>query len=161
VRIDFSHALLEKFDGGELDAVIVRQEGNRRGGEYLLEDEFAWVAAANFHRKPGEKLRLAMLAAPCGVRTHAIRTLDKAKVEWVEAFTGGGLTAVIAAVSCGLAVAPLARRLAPPGMLDVGASLALPALGRSKVALYSRTSDAHARAALRALAAAFRSMAAA
>jgi DNA-binding transcriptional LysR family regulator len=160
VRIDFSHALLEKFDGGELDAVIVRREGNRRGGEYLLEDEFAWFAAANFHRKPGEKLRLAMLAAPCGVRAHAIRTLDKAKIKWVEAFTGGGVTAVIAAVSCGLAVTPLARRLAPPGMLDVGASLALPALGRSKVALYSRTSDAHARAALRALAAAFRSMAA-
>jgi len=38
--------------------------------------------------------------------------------------------------------------------------LALPPLGRSKVALYSRISDAHARAALRALAAAFRSMAA-
>jgi DNA-binding transcriptional LysR family regulator len=160
VRIDFSHALLEKFDDGELDAVIVRREGNRRGGEYLLEDELAWFAAANFHRKPGEKLRLAMLPAPCGVRAHAIRTLDKAKIKWVEAFTGGGVTAVIAAVSCGLAVAPLARRLALPGMLDVGASLALPALGRSKVAMHSRTSDAHARAALRALAAAFRSMAA-
>jgi DNA-binding transcriptional LysR family regulator len=159
VRIDSSLALFEKFDRGELDAVIVRREGNRRGGEYLLEDEFAWFAAANFHHKPGEKLRLAMLAAPCGVRAHAIRTLDRAKVKWVEAFTGGGVTAVVAAVTCGLAVAPLARRVAPPGTLDVGPALALPPLGRSKVALHSRISDAHARAALRTLAAAFRSMA--
>jgi DNA-binding transcriptional LysR family regulator len=159
VRIDFSHALFEKFDRGDLDAVIVRREGNRRGGEYLLEDEFAWFAAANFHHKPGDRLRLAMLAAPCGVRARAIRTLDRAKVKWVEAFTGGGVTAVVAAVTCGLAVAPLARRVAPPGTLDVGPALALPPLGRSKVALHSRISDAHARAALRTLAAAFRSMA--
>jgi DNA-binding transcriptional LysR family regulator len=159
VRIDFSHALLDKFDGGDLDAVIVRRERNRRGGEQLLEDEFGWFAAANFRHNPGEKLRLAMLASPCGVRAHAIRTLEKAKVKWVEAFTGGGVTAVVAAMTCGLAIAPLARRLAPPGALDVGVALALPPLGRSKVVLHSRTSDAHARAALRTLAAAFRSMA--
>jgi DNA-binding transcriptional LysR family regulator len=160
VRIDFSHALLDKFDRGELDAVIVRREGNRRGGEKLLEDEFGWFAAPNFRHKSGEKLRLAMLAAPCGVRANAIRALDKANVKWLEAFTGGGVTAVAAAISCGLAVAPLARRIAPPGTLDVGRSLALPPLGRSTVALHSRISDAHARAALRTLAAAFRSMAA-
>jgi DNA-binding transcriptional LysR family regulator len=159
VRIDSSVALFEKFDRGELDAVIVRREGNRRGGEHLLEDEFAWFAAANFQHKPGDRLRLAMLAAPCGVRARAIRALDKAKIKWVEAFTGGGVTAVVAAVTCGLAVAPLARRVAPPGMLDVGPALALPPLGRSKVALHSRISDTHTRAALRTLAAAFRSMA--
>lgn len=159
VRIDFSNALLDKFDRAELDAVIVRREGGRRGGEKLLEDEFGWFAAANFRHKPGEKLRLAMLAAPCGVRAHAIRALDKANVKWLEAFTGGGVTAVAAAISCGLAVAPLARRIAPPGTLDVGHALALPTLGRSTVALHSRVSDAHARAALRTLAAAFRSMA--
>jgi DNA-binding transcriptional LysR family regulator len=156
VRIDFSHALLDKFDRAELDAVIVRREGNRRGGEKLLEDEFGWFAAPNFQHKPGEKLRLAMLAAPCGVRAHAIRALDRAKVQWLEAFTGGGVTAVAAAITCGLAVAPLARRVAPPGVLDVGRALALPPLGRSTVVLHSRVSDAHARAALRILAAAFR-----
>lgn len=160
VRIDFSHALLDKFDRAELDAVIVRREGNRRGGEKLLEDEFGWFAAPGFRHKSGEKLRLAMLAAPCGVRAHAIRALDKANVKWLEAFTGGGVTAVAAAISCGLAVAPLARRIAPPGTLDVSRALALPPLGRSTVVLHSRMSDARGRAALRTLAAAFRGMAA-
>jgi len=156
VRIDFSNVLLERFDGGKLDAVIVRREGNRRGGEFLLDDEFGWLAAPRFRHKPGEPLRLAMLAAPCGVRAHAIRTLDKAKISWIEAFTGGGVSAIAAAISCGLAVAPLARRIAPPGTLDVGAALALPPLGRSKVVLHSRTSDPRSRAALRTLAVAFR-----
>jgi DNA-binding transcriptional LysR family regulator len=100
-----------------------------------------------------------MLAAPCGVRAHTIRALGKAKIDWVEAFTGGGVTAIAAAINAGLAVAPLARRIAPPGTLDVGPILSLPRLGRSKVVLHSRVADARARAALRTLAATFRSMA--
>jgi DNA-binding transcriptional LysR family regulator len=159
VRISLSSILLAQFERGEFDAVVVRREANRRGGEQLMEDELGWFAAPAFRHQPGQPLPLAMLAAPCGVRAHAIRMLDKAKAKWVEAFTGGGVTAVVAAMSCGLAVAPLARRLAPPGALDVGRTLALPPLGGSKVILHSRPPDAHARAALRTLAAAFRTMA--
>ncbi len=45
VTIGFSRSLLEAYDAGELDAVIVRQEGSRRGGEKLAEDEFGWFAS--------------------------------------------------------------------------------------------------------------------
>ena len=156
VGIDFSNVLLEKFDDGRFDAVIVRREGSRRGGEMLGEDVFGWFGAPAFRRKPGDKLKLAMLAPPCGVRAQAIRALNKAKIEWVEAFTGGGVTAITAAVASGLAVAPLARRIAPPGTTDLGTTLSLPPLGRSKVMLYSRVADPTSRAALRVVAAAFR-----
>ncbi len=159
LQIGFSSVLLDRFDDGAFDAVIARREGTRRGGELLLEDEFGWIAAPAFRHRSGDKLRLAMLAPPCGVRAHAIRKLEQAKVSWTEAFTGGGVTAIAAAITAGLAVAPLARRLAPTGTADVGPSLSLPALGRSKVVLYSRVSDARARAALRAMAAAFRGVA--
>jgi hypothetical protein len=53
-------------------------------------------------------------------------------------------------------VAPLARRIAPPGTSDLGPALSLPELGRSKVMLYSRVADGKSRAALRVVAAAFR-----
>ncbi|MCP1749029.1 DNA-binding transcriptional LysR family regulator [Bradyrhizobium barranii subsp. barranii] len=59
----------------------------------------------------GESLLLATLAPPCGVRTIAVRALDKAGIAWSEAFVGGGVTAVVAAALAGLAVAPLAREL--------------------------------------------------
>src|SRR5262245_2891550 len=94
VRIGLSNELLDEFENAKFDAVIVRRESHRRGGEKLLEDEFGWFAAPVFRPRPGEKLRLAMLAAPCGVRALAIHTLDKAKVAWVEAFTGGGVSAI-------------------------------------------------------------------
>lgn len=159
VRIGLSGDLLDTFERGKLDAVVVRRERHRRGGETLLDDAFGWFAAPGYRPKPDEPLRLAMLAAPCGVRLHAIRTLDKAKIDWVEAFTGGGVTAIVAAISAGLAVAPLAKRIAPPGAIDIGPGLGLPSLGRSSVVLHSRVSDPAARAALRTLAAAFRSIA--
>jgi DNA-binding transcriptional LysR family regulator len=157
VTIGFSRNLLETYDEGELDAVIVRQEGGRRGGEKLTEDEFGWFASPQLQWRRGEKLQLATLAPPCGVRALAVRALEKAGIEWSESFVGGGVTAVVAAALAGLAVAPLARRIAPPGMVDVGPAQGLPRLGPSKVMLYSKVSESAKLAALRTLAATFRS----
>jgi DNA-binding transcriptional LysR family regulator len=161
VTIGFSRNLLDAYDAGELDAVIVRQEGSRRGGEKLTEDEFGWFAAPRPKWRRGESLRLATLAPPCGVRVSAVRALEKAGIEWSEAFVGGGVTAVIAAALAGLAVAPLARRIAPNGMVDIGPASGLPQLGSSKVMLHSKVSEPLKLAALRTLAATFRSVVAA
>jgi DNA-binding transcriptional LysR family regulator len=158
VTIGFSRTLLDAYDAGELDAVIVRQEGSRRGGEKLAEDEFGWFAAPRLKWHRGESLRLATLAPPCGVRAVAVRALDKAGIAWSEAFVGGGVTAVVAAALAGLAVAPLARRLAPPGTIDIGPAHGLPRLGSSKVMLHSKVGDPEKLAALRTLAATFRSV---
>jgi DNA-binding transcriptional LysR family regulator len=158
VKIGFSRDLLAAYDSGELDAVIVRREGSRRGGEKLTEDQFGWFASPRLRWRRGEPLRLATLAPPCGVRALAVRALDKAGISWTEAFVGGGVTAVVAAALAGLAVAPLARRIAPPGMVDLGAAQALPDLGRSRVMLHSKVSDPAKLAALRTLAATFRSV---
>ena len=160
VTIGFSRELLDRYDAGELDAVIVRQEGSRRGGEKLTEDEFGWFAAKRFAWRRGEKLQLATLAPSCGVRAIAVRALDKAGIGWTESFVGGGVTAVAAAALAGFAVAPLARRIAPAGLIDIGPAHGLPRLGTSKVMLHSNVSYPTKLAALRTLAATFRSVAA-
>ena len=159
VTTGFSRELLDVYDAGKLDAVIVRQEGSRRGGEKLIEDEFGWFAVPRFAWRRGEALKLAVLAPPCGVRAIALRALDKAGIPWSEAFVGGGVTAVAAAAIAGLALAPLARRIAPTGLIDMGPALGLPRLGVSKVMLYSKVADPAKRSALRTLSATFRSAA--
>ena len=159
VTIGFSREMQDAYDAGALDAVIVRQEGSRRGGEKLTEDEFGWFASRRLMLPNGEPLPLAMLAPPCSVRAIAVRALDKAGVPWRERFVGGGVTAVVAAALAGLAIAPLARRIAPAGLIDIGPAHKLPKLGRSKVMLHSKVSDPAKLAALRAVAATFRSAA--
>jgi len=157
VHIGTSSDMLAAFDRGAHDAVIVRRESARRDGETLLRDRFGWFAAPTFRHRAGEPLRLATLSESCGVRALAVRALDSAAVPWVEAFVGGGVAAVVAAVMSGLAVAPLARRVAPAGAVDIGPRIPLPGLGASEVVLYSRVSDPHLVAAVRVMAASFRS----
>ncbi|TPQ39705.1 LysR family transcriptional regulator [Bradyrhizobium guangdongense] len=159
VTIGFSRDMQEAYDAGRLDAVIVRQEGSRRGGEKLVEDEFGWFASPRLTLPRGEALPLATLAPPCGVRAIAVRALDKAGLAWRERFVGGGVTAVVAAALAGLAVAPLARRIAPAGLVDIGPSHKLPRIGSSRVMLHSKVSDQAKLAALRTVAATFRSAA--
>jgi hypothetical protein len=59
------------------------------------------------------------------------------------------VAAVGAAVAAGLAVSPLARRVAPRGLIDVGARLGLPALPESRVTLHSRVRDERSAETLR------------
>ncbi|WP_324729902.1 LysR family transcriptional regulator [Pseudomonas chlororaphis] len=156
VRIASSRDLTAAFDREELDAVIVRNEGARQDGEVLVVERFGWFAAPAWQQAPGTPLRLATMAAPCGVRHIAVRVLDDAGIPWTEVFIGGGVMAVCAAVSAGLGVAALAHRVAPAGAVEVGECLGLPLLPVSEIVLLARPTDARSEETLRALSAAFR-----
>lgn len=159
VRIASSRDVVARYGHGELDAVIARRGDDNADGEILFREPFRWFASPSFQHRPGEPLRLAALAAPCGIRALAIDALDEAGLPWTEAFVGGGVLALGAAVSAGLAVAALAQRVAPAGAIDVGASLGLPPLPGQDIVLMMRPGRREAREVLKVLAAAFRSAA--
>ena len=155
VRLENSRSLLDAFDNAELDAVIVRQEDDRRDGEDLGPEHFGWFAAPGFSPRPGEPLRLAALLPCCGVRDIATHMLRQAGLEWTEVFMGGS-AAVAAAVSAGLAVSVFSCRLAPADTVEVGRHFQLPALPASRIMLHSTLTDRRSREALRTLVAAYR-----
>ena len=160
MRVSTSREVIEEFDRGAIDAAIVLRHDNRRkGGETILEEQFAWMAAPDFAHHAGEPLRLAAQAAPCSVRSMAVDALDGAGIAWTEVFVGGGVATTGAAVSAGLAVAALGRRVAPPGTIDVGPRLGLPPLPSRDVVLLSAAADPQTRASLKALAATIRATA--
>jgi DNA-binding transcriptional LysR family regulator len=160
IHVGFSRQLLDAFDRAEFDGVVVRRERSRRGGETLMHDGYAWMAAPSFHWRPGTPLPLANLGPLCGVRALAIRSLEAAGIPWRETLVGGGVAAIAAAASAGFAVAALARRVAPTACIEVGEKFKLPPLPRTAVLLYSRVSDARGRAAFRVMSAVFRALAA-
>jgi DNA-binding transcriptional LysR family regulator len=170
LRVSDSRDVLDDFDRGLLDAAIVLQHDDRRldrgrnhssvpDGEIILEEKFGWMAAPDFEHRAGEKLRLAAQAEPCSVRSMAIKALDQAGIPWTEVFVGGGIATIGAAVSAGLAVAALGRRVAPLGTIDVGPQLELPPLPSRNVMLHSRLTDPQPRRTLMTLCAAIRSTA--
>lgn len=156
LRIEPSRALEAAFERGELDVVIIRRLTPGRTGEVLREDGFGWFAAERLPRRPGEPLPLISLMPDCWLRQHGMAALDLAGLAWREAFIGGGMAAVLAAIAGGLGIAPLATRLAPPGTVEIGRDWGLPELGSSCVVMRSQLATPRARALLRELAAAFR-----
>jgi DNA-binding transcriptional LysR family regulator len=160
LRLGPSRELLDAYDIGALDAVVVRRQTGRRDGEALFDERLGWFAAPHWRLTPGEPLPLIVLTTECGVRAEGTRLLDRARRPWTDGFVGGGMAAVRAAVAAGFGIAPLARRTAPAGAIDVTDKLGLPKLPTSRVVLHSNVAEATARAALRTMAAAFRSLAA-
>lgn len=159
LQVATSRDVLDQFDSGALDAALVLRNEDRRDGETILEETFGWMAAPDFEHRPGDPLRLASQSEKCSVRTTATALLDARGIVWTEVFVGGGVATIGAAVSAGLAVAALSRRVAPVGTIDIGPSLGLPPLPNRDVVLYVNTTDDNARSALRTLVAAMRSTA--
>ena len=156
VRHANARTLLDAFDRGDLDAVIVRSDDDRRDGEMLAPEHFGWFAAPSFTHRRGERLRLAASAPSCGIRNLITRALDQAGIAWTEIFLGCGAFVVADAVTAGLAVGVLPRRLAPAGAVEVSQRFGLPAIPSSEIILLSNVSDPKSRQALKTLASAFR-----
>jgi DNA-binding transcriptional LysR family regulator len=159
MRVSTSREVLDEFDRGVIDAAIVLSHDNRRRGETILEESFGWMAAPDFEHHSGAPLRLATQAEPCSVRSMAIDALKEAGIAWTEVFVGGGVSTTGAAVSAGLAVAALGRRVAPPGTIDIGAKLGLPPLPTRDVVLHSNVTDSQTKSSLKTLAATIRATA--
>lgn len=155
LHLGMSNALLAQLDERRLDAAIVRygaDEPPRDDAQPLFSEPLGWLATPEWLPRVGEPLPLALLTAPCNVRAIALQTLNEAGIAWQEVFVGGGVAAVGAAVAAGLAVSPLTRRVAPRGLIDVGAKLGLPPLPESRVTLHSRVKDRRSAETLRLVA---------
>lgn len=152
LRVAGSREILASFDDGSLDAAIVlRQDDDRRNGETLFRERFAWVAANDWMSHHGGPLKLATQGENCSVRAMALRALNEVGIPWTEVFIGKGAAVLGAAAAAGLAVAVMARRAAPAGTIDIGTKLGLPVLPSTDAVLYSTVSDARSRAALKTL----------
>lgn len=156
LRIERSSALEAAFEAGEIDAAIILRLGAGRTGEVLRRDEFGWFAAATLPQNREGPLPLVSLVSECRIRRHAIASLEREGIAWREAFVGGGMAAVLAAITGGLGVSPLARRIAPPGAIDIGKAMGLPPLGAAEMVLRSQVTTPRTRAFVMELAAAFR-----
>lgn len=157
MRVAGTRELMQAYERGELDAVLVlRPEDRRKQGKAVFTERFSWYAAIGWKPVVGKPVPLATQGEACRIRAAAVRALDRAGIPWEEVFVGTGAAILGAAAAGGLAVAVLANRAAPAGTLDVGELLALPAIPPQEVVLYSALNDRRSRDALRVLTLAFR-----
>lgn len=152
LRTAGTRELLDRYDAGDLDAVIIlRYDESRRDGEFLTEERFGWFAAPDFIIPDGAPLPLAIQAEPCNLRAMALKTLDSDSIVWREAFVGTGAISVSAAAEAGLAVALLAYKAAPSQLVDIREKAKLPPLPKRDIVLVSSVTGERAASVLRRL----------
>ena len=151
--------LLELYDAGELDAVIIlRHDESRRDCEILMTESFGWFAAQDFALLNGTPLPLAIQPAPCNLRAMALKALGTNNISWREAFVGTGAISVAAAAEAGLAVALLAHKAAPSHLLEVSEKLNLPPLPKREVVIISNVTGKRTTSVLRRLISQFQTL---
>lgn len=157
LRIGPTRGLLDSYDAGELDAVLlVRHNESRRSGETILMEEFRWMAAPSFQMPSDGRLPLILQGEPCNMRAMAVSALATAGIAWRESFLGTGLASLAAAAQAGFGVAAISRRAASACLVDVGDRFGLPELPQKPIVLHSNVSDPRARDMLMSLTARMR-----
>lgn len=155
VRVGASRDLIDEFALGKVDVAIIRRQKRRRDDLTLFHDGYGWFGALT-SLQSCSPLPLVTVDDACGVRSIAIRLLSKSKIDWVDTFIGGGVATALAAVTSGIGIAPLPRRLATVGVMEVGEQFGLPPLPKAAVTMLAHPVDAQTKATLRVFVAAFR-----
>lgn len=147
VTLGLTEELLIDWEAGRHDAVVVRRLGRTSlppgTGRQLFPDDLVWCASPDLLHRPGDPVRLAVVARPCRLMEVATETLDAAGTPWRLAFASRDLIAVQAAVEAGLGIGCIGRSSVPPGAVLLGPENGLPPLPQSEIVLLA---DAHDRA---------------
>ncbi|WP_395673743.1 LysR substrate-binding domain-containing protein [Inquilinus sp.] len=134
-RIARSFDLLDRVGSGQLDLALAWGDGGALPHcERVAELPARWVGPASgdgvFGSSADEPLPLAVLEAPCLLRTAATTALDRAGIPWRLAFVSPSLGGLWAAVAAGLGVTIRTDFALPAGVrtLQPAGAPALPSL---------------------------------
>jgi DNA-binding transcriptional LysR family regulator len=120
--------LLERFDRGELDLILVLSQGlDRPRVTPILDLPMAWIGARDLPVDlPAEGVKLVMFEAPCVFRRAAATALDAADMPWRVVFTSPSLSGLWAAVAAGIGISLRTSVSAPPNLRVLGPESGLP-----------------------------------
>ena len=113
--------LVEDFEAGEQDLIIVKQDPEKRyaASRPLWRERLVWVAAtalphAFADATAGRPLPLVLSPSPCVYRSRATRSLEAVAVAWSGVFTSPSFAGQAAAVRAGLGYAVMPRAMVQP-----------------------------------------------
>ncbi|UCJ15257.1 LysR family transcriptional regulator [Pseudomonas sp. MM211] len=127
-----SFALLQRQD---LDLTIVTREPGMEIGQLLRQEHLVWAQAADAHLHELDSLPLAMFNSQCFCRSWACNALDAQSRNYRIAYSSPSLSAIMAAVSAGLAITAQLRSLVTPDLRIIGHAEGMPELPMANVML--------------------------
>lgn len=136
VRCDLTLHLVEQFEAGAFDLIVIKQDPERLlpAARLLRREPLSWVGtSAEGSAAPPEQVRLVLAPAPCVYRQRALEALGAAGTAADVVFSSPSEAGQIAAVRAGLGWTVLPSRRVPPDL--VAASIHWPALPDAAICL--------------------------
>lgn len=137
VSCDLTLNLIQGFERGEFDVILVKRDPGRiRGGSKVWREPLVWVAVD--HWEPEKNLSLVLSPQPCIYRARALAALDRVKKPWHISYTSPSLAGTLAAVKAGLGITVLPATMIPAGLHPIRNEMKLPELADAEIALMKR-----------------------
>ncbi|MCK7616194.1 LysR family transcriptional regulator [Roseibium sediminicola] len=136
ISCDISSRLVESFQRGELDLVLVVRHRPTRTGRLLGVEQLIWVCRDDFEPDFEKPIPLALNPDGCIFRAHALAALGREGRDWHEPYVSTSPTGINIPVRTGLAVTVKTPRSVPSGCSEAGKRLGLPELGLAEIEMH-------------------------
>jgi DNA-binding transcriptional LysR family regulator len=136
VTCDLTLNLLERFNSGAFDLVLVKREPTApMRGMRVWREPLVWVARDRLAIADMAVVPLIVSPQPCVYRKRAVEALEEAGLRWRVAYTSTSLAGSQAAVRAGLGISVLPREMVPAFLTPIGVEAGLPPLYDTEIAL--------------------------
>ncbi|MEJ1993149.1 MAG: LysR family transcriptional regulator [Maritimibacter sp.] len=137
ITCGISSDLVDQFEDGKQDLVLAVRHKPTKTGRLLGLEQIIWVASEDFPSIEEPVLPLALNPDGCLFRAHALAALGRVGRAWCEPYVSQSPTGINLPVQASLAVTVKTPRSLPPGCIDVGERLGLPALGLAEIEMHA------------------------
>jgi len=136
VSCDLTLNLLDRFQAGEFDLILIKREPQGPfGGIKVWREPLVWAALDRSLLATNDVIPLIVAPHPCVYRKRAISALDEVRKRWRIAYTSTSLAGSHAAVRAGLGVTVLPKDMVPQGFQVLGPNDGLPELHDTEIAM--------------------------
>lgn len=138
VSSGLSSDLIQAYDQGELDLVLIKQRQHSREAVIRLPEKTAWVDSAThpaFHQDP---IPLVTFPKRGVYREEIISAVESLGRRWRISFTSSSLRGIQGAVADGMGISLLPRRAVEPAHIELGIKQGLPLIDAFELALCHR-----------------------
>lgn len=138
VHCDLSHNLLEQFDKGDFDIVLIKRDNKTKiHGNKVWKESLIWAGLEKHKFHMDDTVPLILSPFPCVYRSKVVDALDKKKIKWNAVFTSASMAGRIAAAKAGLGVTIIPKEMLSQvhGLISLGGDSGLPSISAIEIDL--------------------------
>ena len=153
VHCDLSHNLLEQFEKGHFDLILIKRDSKTKiHGNKVWRESLVWASREKQVFRMDDTIPLILSPFPCVYRSKVIDVLDKKKMKWNAVFTSASMAGRIAAAKAGLGITVIPKEMLSQvhGLISLAGDSGLPTVPAIEIDLLQNeqtTSDAAKRLA--------------